>query len=71
MFCMKYDGLSKYVSKEVMCAGKESTLLRFELMLKYAEESIQEHPCETCADALGDWLYILKEFVSDCRNELR
>lgn len=67
---MKFVGLSKYVEKQVTCAGKESTLLRFEAMINYAEKSIQEHPHEKCADALDDWLHTIREFVSDCKNGL-
>ena len=67
---MEYSRLDEYVNKQVICMGKESMLLRFEAMLNYAEKSIQEHPHEKCADALGDWLHIIREFVSDCKNRL-
>lgn len=67
---MEYSRLDEYVNKQVICMGKESMLLRFEAMLNYAEKSIQEHTHEKCADALGDWLHIIREFVSDCKNRL-
>ena len=51
--------------------GAESTLHRFESMLDYAETSMQEHPHEKCADALDDWLRIIKVFISDCKSEFK
>lgn len=67
---MKYTSLDKYVGRQVMCEGKENTLFRYEAMLSYTEKSVQEHPHEQCADALGDWLHIIREFVSDCKKRI-
>ncbi|PIK20126.1 hypothetical protein CTI18_01600 [Prevotella intermedia] len=68
---MEYRGLSEYVERQVTLMGAESTLHRFESMLDYAERSMQEHPHEKCADALDDWLRIIKVFISDCKSEFK
>lgn len=68
---MKYKGLSEYVEREVALMGANSALHRFESMLKYAETTMQEHLHEKCADALDDWLPIIRTFISDCKNELK
>lgn len=66
----EYEIYGFSVDRQVMCEGKESTRFRFEAMLSYAEKSVQEHPHEQCADALGDWLHVIRKFVSDCKNGL-
>lgn len=68
---MEYRGISEYVDRQVALMGAESTLHRFEAMLDYAETSMQEHPREKCADALDDWLHIIRVFVSDCKKEFK
>ena len=51
--------------------GANGALHRFESMLKYAETTMQEHMHEKCADALDDWLPIIRMFISDCKNEFK
>ncbi|MDY5632266.1 MAG: hypothetical protein SPF56_07255 [Bacteroidaceae bacterium] len=68
---MELRNLSECIDEQVVLMGAKGTLYRFEAMLEYAEASIQEHPHEKCADALDDWLHIIRVFVSDCRNEFK
>ena len=68
---MKYKGLSEYVEREVALMGANGALHRFESMLKYAETTMQGHLHEKCADALDDWLPIIRMFISDCKNEFK